>query len=150
MHVQVAFAASKRGAWVRAGAFRHRLMAGGGAGGAWSGKVFKPNLASPGGVAGVSGGASHRCGFVAGLPMRAWFPRVLPLCRARSRWMSARGAVRAHTGLFVQCWWMRRGTSNDSWRFHPHSRKIVIVPLQSSDCIFLSALECLTRMFVQA
>ena len=42
-------------ALVCASAFRHRPMAGGGAGGAWSGKVFKPNLAPPGGVAGVPG-----------------------------------------------------------------------------------------------
>ena len=124
-----------------ASAFRRRPMSGGGAGGVRLGEVFKPNRAPPGGVAGVPGGAPHRCRFVAGLPMRAWFSRVLLPCRARARRTSARGAVRARLGFFVQCWWMRRGTSNDSWRFHPHSRKIVIVPLQSPDCILLSALS---------
>ena len=68
-----------------ASAFRRRLMSGGGAGGVGSGKVFKPGLAPPGGVAGVSGAVPHRCRFVAGLPMRAWLSRVLLPCRARYR-----------------------------------------------------------------
>ena len=61
---------------MRASAFRPRRMLGGEAGGARVGQVFKPVRASPGGVAGVPGGASHRCGFVAGRPMRAWHSRV--------------------------------------------------------------------------
>ena len=55
----------------------------GGAGGAWLGEVFKPGLASPGGLAGVSGVGLHRCRFVAGLPMRVGLSPVLPLGRAR-------------------------------------------------------------------
>ena len=77
------FAASRRGVRACASAFRRRLMSGGGAGGAWLGEVFKPGLALPGGVAGASGVVSHRCRFVAGLPMRAGPSPVLPLCRAR-------------------------------------------------------------------
>ena len=77
------FAASKGGAYACASAFRLSRRCVGGAGGAVSGKVFKPGCASPGVLAGVLGAGLHRCGFVAGLPMRAGSSPVPLLGRAR-------------------------------------------------------------------
>ena len=119
----------------------------GGAGGAWLGKVFKPGLALPGGVAGASGVVSHRCRFVAGLPMRAGLSPVLPLCRARSLADVGSGSRVCAWGLLctvlVGCGGERRMTDET---LPSAFAKISSHIIRSRDgCAFLSALDCLSE-----